>query len=82
MSDDAGHIIVHVHAAVMPEQSERTETLFDVFDKEGRYIAEFRYPFQALIEKPMLWKGGKFYTVEEDEEGYIYIVRYNVEFKF
>ena len=81
-SDDSGRIMVHVYSEFTVEPSQETETLFDVFDNEGRYIARFHYPFKTLIEKPMLWKGGKFYTIEQDEEGYLYIVRYAVEFKF
>jgi hypothetical protein len=30
----------------------------------------------------MLWKGGKFYIVEQDEAGFLYIVRYSVSFSF
>lgn len=65
--------------------------LADVRGRENRtvpflffllFVARFRYPFKTLIEKPMLWKAGKFYTVEQDEDGYLYIVRYAVEFKF
>lgn len=81
-SDDSGRIMVHVDSEYAAEPSQETETLFDVFDNEGHYIARFHYPFKTLIEKPMLWKGGKFYTIEQDEDGYLYIVRYAVEFKF
>lgn len=81
-SDDLGRIIVHVYSEYSVEPSQETETFFDVFDNEGRYIARFHYPFKTLIEKPMLWRGGKFYTIEQDQDGYIYIVRYAVEFKF
>lgn len=80
--DDLGRIIVHVYSEFTGEASQKTESLFDVFDKEGRYVARFSYPFRALIEKSMLWKAGKFYTVEQDEDGYLYIVKYAVEFKF
>jgi hypothetical protein len=81
-SDDSGRIIVHVYSEYTAEPSQKTESRFDIFDRDGRYLASFSYPFKTLIEKPMLWKAGKFYTVEQDEEGYLYIVRYTVEFKF
>jgi hypothetical protein len=81
-SDDSGRIIVHVHSEFAIEPSQETESLFDVFDREGRYVARFHYPFKTLMEKPMLWRGGKFYTIEQDEDGYLYIVRYAVEFGF
>lgn len=84
-SDDQGRIIVYVYSEYTGEPSQKTEGLFDVFDREGRYIAHirfpFRFPFRTLIESP-LWKAGKLYTVEQDEDGYLYIVRYAVEFNF
>jgi hypothetical protein len=79
--DDLGHIIVYVHSEFTAEASEKTDALFDVFDKEGRYIAQLSFPFKTVIEAP-LWKGGKLYTVEQDKDGYLYIVRYAVEFNF
>jgi hypothetical protein len=45
-------------------------------DRKGR-----RRHLRTLVESP-LWKAGKLYTVEQDEDGYLYIVRYAVEFKF
>jgi len=80
-SDDQERIIVYVYSEYTGEPSQKTPGLFDVFDKEGRYIAHIHFPFSTLTESP-LWKGGKLYTVEPDEEGYLYIVRYAVEFKF
>jgi hypothetical protein len=81
-SDDPGQIIVHVFSEFVADPSQRVDSLFDVFDTEGRYLGSFAYPFKTLVEKPMLWKAGKFYTVEQDEDGYLYIVRYAVGFKF
>ncbi len=81
-SDDLGRIIVHVYSEWAADPSQKTESRFDIFDRDGRYLASFSYPFKALIEKPMVWSAGKFYTVEEDEEGYLYIARYSAEFKF
>jgi hypothetical protein len=81
-SDDSGRIIVHAYSKFAADPSQKTESHFDIFDPEGRYLASFSYPFQTLIEKPMVWGAGKFYTVEQDEEGYLYIARYAVEFTF
>lgn len=81
-SDDLGHIIVHVYSEYAADPSQKVESLFDIFDTEGRYQASFTYPFKTLIEKPMLWRGGKFYTVEQDEDGFLYIVRYAADFNF
>lgn len=80
--DDSGRIFVLSHSGIADDPSQERKTVFDVFDQEGRYIAMIRHPFKALIEKPLLWKGGKFFTIEKDEAGYPSIVRYSVSFSF
>ncbi len=50
---------------------------FDVFDKEGKYIA--RIPFNF---RPQVMKKGKIYTIKEDEEGFQFIKRYKVSWKY
>lgn len=80
--DDSGQLFVLAFAGIAHDPSQERKTVFDVFDQEGRYIAMIRHQFKTLIEKPMLWKGGKFYTVEQDEAGYPSIVRYSVSFSF
>jgi hypothetical protein len=46
---------------------------YDCFDKEGRYL------FKTLLRnRPSIWKKGKLYTIEEDEDGYQYVKRYKV----
>jgi len=49
----------------------------DTFDSEGRYIAKV-----AIQGIPRLWKNHKLYTIEEDKEGYQYIKRYKVTWKY
>lgn len=49
-------------------------TYFDIFDLEGRYTAKVPLPFT-----PVLWKGGKVYAVEEDDNGFQVVKRYNVD---
>jgi hypothetical protein len=49
----------------------------DTFDSKGRYIAKV-----AIKGIPRLWKNHKLYTIEEDEEGYQYIKRYKVTWKY
>jgi hypothetical protein len=60
---------------------ERTENeegyYFDVFDSEGKYIAKI-----ALKFPPKVWKNNKLYTIEEDEEGYQFVKRYKVTWKY
>lgn len=47
--------------------------LFDVFDAEGRYLAEI--PLKIM---PFLWKNKKLYAIEETEDGYPMLKRYRV----
>ncbi len=48
----------------------------DVFDGQGRYLAEI-----PLNVRPAVWKAGKAYAIEEDEEGYPIVKRYAVVWK-
>jgi hypothetical protein len=52
---------------------DRKGYIYDVFNSAGICIA--RVPLNAA---PRVWKQGKLYTIEEDEAGYQYIVRYKV----
>jgi len=47
--------------------------IYDLFDPEGRYLARFVLPYKSI-----LFKIGKLYTIEEDEDGYQTIKRYAV----
>lgn len=53
------------------------EYSFDVFDSEGRYIAKIPLNF-----RPAVMKKGKIYTIEEDEDGYQFVKRYGVIWKY
>ena len=53
---------------------------FDVFNYEGKYIA--KVPIKASLNRNSAWKKNKLYTVEEDEDGYIYIKRYKVTWNY
>ena len=50
---------------------------YDIFDSEGKYIAKIPLEFQ-----PQAFKKNKLYTIEEDEDGYQYIKRYEVNWKY
>jgi len=56
---------------------------WDVFDGDGRYLAVIGLPGSSRLLHNMnnclLWKNGKLYTVEEDEEGYHTVKRYKAE---
>jgi hypothetical protein len=66
---DNGWLIVTV------EFVEDEYTLFDLFDKEGRYIGHFKAKVPAQW---LFFKNGKAYTVAT-EEGYKFVKRYSVE---
>jgi len=50
---------------------------FDIFDSEGKYIAKIPLEFQ-----PQAFKKSKLYTIEEDEDGYQYVKRYKVTWRY
>jgi hypothetical protein len=47
--------------------------VYDVFDPEGRFIAKFTLPF-----RPVLFKKGRLYCIEEDADGYQAVTRYSL----
>jgi hypothetical protein len=71
--DDEGRI--YVCTWEKPDNGEGY--FFDIFDHEGKYIA--RIPFNF---RPRVLKKGKIYSIEEDEEGYQFIKRYKVSWKY
>lgn len=73
ISDDEGRIFVWTYERV----SEGEGYYFDVFDPEGKYVVKV-----PLKTHPFLLKNNKLYTVEEDEEGYPYVKRYRVTWKY
>jgi len=71
--DDKGRIFVETYEGVIGEKG----FYYNVFDKEGRYFAKL-----PLKMKPQIWKKKKLYTIEEDEEGYQFVKRYKVTWKY
>lgn len=71
-ADDEGRIFVHTY-----EKAEEGKFYNDVFDSEGRYIARL-----SLKDILQVWKKQKLYSIEEDEEGYQFIKRYKVKWKY
>lgn len=63
----------HIYVMNWPKAEDHGGYFFDVFDSVGRYIAKI-----SLMGLPRVWKNGKLYTIEEDEEGYQYIKRYKI----
>jgi len=56
---------------------DRKGLYFDVFDREGRYIARIVLP----VISPLIRKG-RLYAAEENAEGFPVLKRYKVERKF
>lgn len=69
--DDSGRIFVQSH------KKESNGYYYDVFDAEGKYIANI-----PLRTRPRVQKKSKLYTIEEDEEGYQVVKRYKVTWNY
>ncbi|UCE41652.1 MAG: 6-bladed beta-propeller [Candidatus Aminicenantes bacterium] len=67
--DDLGHLFVKRYEKETHEKG----GLYDIFDAEGKYIAQTR-----LKMNPMIWKKGHMYTIEDDEEELKVVKRYKV----
>lgn len=72
--DSDNRIFVKTYEKPEPGDSD----IYDVFDSEGIFIAK------VLLKKNYfcLWKGNKLYTIEKDEEGYLYVKRYKAEWTY
>jgi len=70
--DDLGKIFVMTW-----EKATNTDGFFyDIFDSEGKYIV--KVPLKTF---PSIIRQNKLYTIEEDEDGYQYVKRYQVYWK-
>jgi len=67
---DEGKIFVET----MERNIENGNYCYDVFDSDGKYMAKI-----SLNPRPKIWKKGKLYTIEEDEDGYQMIKRYKTD---
>jgi len=71
--DEKGRLFVCTFKKI----SEGKENYYDVFNSDGKYIAEI-----SLRAKPRVWKSGKIYTIEENEEGFQVVKRYKVSWNY
>ena len=71
-ADDEGRIFVMTYERIEDGEG----YYYDVFDAEGKYIVKIPLKF-----RPRVLKNSKFYTIEEDEEGYQIIKKYKVTWK-
>ena len=70
-TSDTGHLFVQTW-----EKTEDGKSLHDIFDPEGRFIG--RVPLKPTGVEILK---GKYYALEEDEDGYQYVKRYAVTWK-
>jgi len=67
--DESGRIFVRT----WEKGQEEDEFVHDIFDSEGRYIAQFTSKIHVSV-----WKNGKAYAADENEEGFNVIKKYKV----
>jgi hypothetical protein len=68
--DEKGRVLVHTY------KKSGDASRFDVFDEQGRFIAEIDLPFPV-----MAFRFDKIYTREYDAEGYLIVKRYALNWK-
>ena len=73
MADDEGRIFV----ALWDMTKDGKKRCGDVFDPTGKCIGRTAFGFL-----PQVWRNGKLYAVEEDEEGFQFVKRYRVDWKY
>ena len=66
--------------AVIVDSVEDEYTLIDIFDQEGKYIAQFKtsIPAEGILSASLFFKNGKAYTVVIEDE-YWFVKRYSIE---
>ncbi len=72
--DDEGRLFVLTSEKAKDKES----NYYDIFDPEGKYITKVLFS----INPSLFFKKGKLYTIEEDEDGYQYVKRYKVTWKY
>jgi len=67
--DEKGRIFVRT----WEKGQEEDEFVHDIFDAEGRFVAQFTSKINVVI-----WKNGNAYASDENEEGFNVIKKYSV----
>ncbi len=70
--DDSGRVYLRTYEKVISGEG----YYYDVFDSKGKYIVKVPIKVQ-----PQVWRKNKLYAIEEDEDGYQYVKRYQVTWK-
>lgn len=73
VADDKGRIYVSTYK----KTPDGEKNYFDIFDSKGRYI--LKVPFKS---RPQVIKNNKFYSIEENENGYQCVKRYKMNWNF
>ena len=73
--DEAGRIFIKTYE----KAADGVSIFFDAFDLSGRYVA--RIPLKQVRRVPLVWKGNKLYTIEEDKDGFHVVKRYKVTWR-
>jgi hypothetical protein len=63
--DDYGRLIVRTF-----EKDTEGEILYDIFDAQGRYMAQVALGIPPLEPRRHVWKNDRLYTIETNEEGF------------
>lgn len=71
-TDDEGRLLVQTYR----KAGENRGYIYDVFDANGRFLG-----VTSLADRPLLIKGNRLYSLEEDEDGYQIIKRYAITWK-
>jgi len=71
--DDVGRIFVHTYE----KTTEGGSYYYDVFNSEGKYITKV-----PLKTRPQVFKKSRLYTIEEDEEGFQFVKKYKITWKY
>jgi hypothetical protein len=72
-TDDEGRIFVQTYE----KTTDGSGYYYDVFDSEGKFIVKI-----PLKIRPYVLKKKKLYTVEENEDGYLFVRRYEVTWNY
>lgn len=76
--DDENRILV----CTWERTENRSSSYFDVFNSRGKYLAKIPIKYSMLISSPLILKRSKLYLVLEDDDGYQYVKRYKLTWKF
>ena len=73
LADDEGRIYVYTYERT----PDREKYYYDIFDAEGKYI--FKIPLKS---RPHVILRNKIYTIAQDEDGYEFVKRFGIVWKY